>query len=241
MCNRRLELQGVCMASASEVAAAAAATAAAEAAAKSMDYEYDDDEFDMEAEMLRREFREASLLANGEGVSVCGPAAVNPAVLEPSSQTQVDLTVDRRPTASASAAVQPPTHQLQPTAAADHSSGGSSSVDSRVAEMAYAYGNQSEYTAEDVPSKHCGKPFATVKSAAMASSATAVTVNNNNDDEYLVEQRLLGNGADGGGADCTGNRGNSPESPTSNADNNCSQEDRGLAPAPSAATAAVSQ
>jgi len=228
------------MASASEVAAAAAATAEAEAAAKSMDYDYDDDEFDMEAEMLRREFREASLLANGEGVSVCGLAAVNPAVLEPSSQTQVDLTVDCRPTASA--AVQLPPHQLQPAAATDHSSGGSSSVDSRVAEMAYAYGNQSEYTAEDVPSKHCGKPFVFVKSAAMASSATAVTVNNNNDDEYLVEQRLLGNGTDGGGGGCTGNRGNSPESPPSNADNNCSQEDRGLAPAiAAAATAAVSQ
>jgi len=223
------------MASASEVAAAAAA--AAEAAAKSMDYEYDDDEFDMEAEMLRREFREASLLANGDGGSVCGPAAINPAVLEPSSQTQVDLTVDRRPTAST--AVQPPPHQLQP-AAADHSSGGSSSVDSRVAEMAYAYGNQSEYTAEDVPSKHCGKAFAVVKSAAVASSATAVTVNNsnnnNNDDEYLVEQRLLGNGADGGGG-CTGNR-NSTESPPPNTDN-CSPEDCGLAPA--AATATVSQ
>jgi len=239
MCIRRLELQGVCMASASEVAAAAAATAAAEAAAKSMDYEYDDDEFDMEAEMLRREFREASLLANGDGVSVCGPATVNPAVLEPSSQTQVDLTVDRRPTASA--AVQPAPHQLQPAAAADHSSGGSSSVDSRVADMAYAYGNQSEYTAEDVPNKHCGKAFTGVKSAAMASSATAVTVNNNNDDEYLVEQRLLGNGADGGGGGCTGNR-NSPELPPSNADNNCSQEDRGLAPATAAAaTATVSQ
>jgi len=236
MCNYRRVLQGVWAASASEVAAAAAA-AAAEAAAKSMDYEYDDDEFDMEAEMLRREFREASLLANGDGGSVCGPAAVNPAVLEPSSQTQVDLTVDRRPTASV--AVQPPPHQLQP-APADHSSGGSSSVDSRVAEMAYAYGNQSEYTAEDVPSKHCGKAFAVVKSAAMASSATAVTVNNsnnNNDDEYLVEQRLLGNGVDGGGGGCTGN-GNSPESPPSNADN-CSSEDCGLAPA--AATATVSQ
>jgi len=202
-----------------------------------MDYEYDDDEFDMEAEMLRREFREASLLANGDGGSVCGTAAVNPAVLEPSSQTQVDLTVDRRPTASA--VIQPPPHQLQP-AAADHSSGGSSSVDSRVAEMAYAYGNQSEYTAEDVPSKHCGKAFAVVKAAAVASSATAVTVNNsnnnNNDDEYLVEQRLLGNGADGGGG-CTGN-GNSPESPPPNADN-CSPEDCGLARA--AATATVSQ
>ncbi|XP_008180577.1 uncharacterized protein LOC103307633 [Acyrthosiphon pisum] len=227
---------GVCMASASEVAAAtAAAAAAAEAAAKSMDYEYDDDEFDMEAEMLRREFREASLLANGDG----GPATINPAVLEPSSQTQVDLTVDRRPTASV--AVQPPPHQLQPVAA-DHSSGGSSSVDSRVAEMAYAYGNQSEYTAEDVPSKHCGKAFAVVKSAAVASSVTAVTVNNsynnnNNDDEYLVEQRLLGNGADGGGGGCTGN-GNSAESPPPNTDN-CSPEDCGLASA--AATATVSQ
>lgn len=219
------------MASASEVASAAAA-AAAEAAAKSMDYEYDDDEFDMEAEMLRREFREASLLANGDGGSVCCPATVHPAVLEPSSQTQVDLTTDRRPTASA--AVQPPPHQLQP-AAADHSSGGSSSVDSRVAEMAYAYGNQSEYTAEDVPSKHCGKAFAVVKSAPGASSATAVTVNNNNDDEYLVEQRLLGNGANGSG--CTGN-GNSPESLPPNADN-CSPEDRGLAP--TAAIATVSQ
>lgn len=228
---------GVCMASASEVAAATAAAAAADAAAKSMDYEYDDDEFDMEAEMLRREFREASLLANGDGGSVCGPATVNAAVLEPSSQTQVDLTVDRRPTASAAA--QPPPHQLQP-AAADHSSGGSSSVDSRVAEMAYAYGNQSEYTAEDVPSKHCGKAFAVVKSAAVASSATAVTVNNNNDDEYLVEQRLLGNGADGGGdggVGCTGN-GNSPELPPPNADN-CSPDDCGLAP--TAATATVSQ
>jgi len=240
MGNYRRVFQGVCMASASEVAAAAAATAAAEAAAKSMDYEYDDDEFDMEAEMLRREFREASLLANGDGGSVCGPAAVNPAVLELSSQTQVDLTVDRRPTATA--AVQPPPHQLQP-AAADHSSGGSSSVDSRVAEMAYAYGNQSEYTAEDVPSKHCGKAFAVVKTAAVVSSATAVTVNNNNnnnnnnDDEYLVEQRLLGNGVDGGGGGCTGT-GNSPESPAPNADN-CSPEDRGLASA--AATAAVSQ
>lgn len=219
------------MASASEVAAA---TAAAEAASKSMDYEYDDDEFDMEAEILRREFREASLLANGDSGSVCGStAAVNPAVLVPSSQTQVDLTVDRRPTACA--AVQPPPHQLQP-ATADHSSGGSSSVDSRVAEMAYAYGNQSEYTAEDVPSKHCGKPFAVVKSAAAASSATAVTVNNN-DDEYLVEQRLLGNGADDGGGGCTGN-GNLPESPPPKADN-CSPEDCGLAPV--AATATVSQ
>lgn len=153
---------------------------------KSVDYEYDDDdEFDMEAEMLRREFREASLLANGGSTA---------AVLEPTSQTQVDLTADCRPAAAAV----PPPHQLHATAA-DHSSGGSSSADSRVAEMAYAYGNQSEYTAEDGgASKHICKPV--VKSAAVPSFAAAVAANNNNnnDDEYLVEQRLLGNGTDGG-------------------------------------------
>lgn len=220
--------------SAGEVAAATAAAAVAEAAAKSIEYEYDDDEFDMEAEMLRREFREASLLANGGGAA-CVPAtvAVNPAVLEPSSQTQVDLTADRRPTASVAA--QPP-HQLQ---VADHSSGGSSSVDSRVAEMAYAYGNQCEYTVEDVASKHGGKgqSIAAVKSAA---ASTATVNNNNNDEEYLVEQRLLGNGVDGsGGGGHTG--GNGEESPPPNADN-CSPGDRGLATTvATAATAAVSQ
>lgn len=165
-------------------------TAAIGCVDKSVDYEYDDDdEFDMEAEMLRREFREASLLANGDS---CGSPTA--AVLEPSSQTQVDLTADRRP----AAAVVPPPHQLHATAA-DHSSGGSSSADSRVAEMAYAYGNQSEYTAEDGgASKHSCKPV--VKSAAVPSFAAAVAANNNNnnDDEYLVEQRLLGNGTDGG-------------------------------------------
>ncbi|XP_060838682.1 uncharacterized protein LOC132920364 isoform X2 [Rhopalosiphum padi] len=222
---------GVCMASAGEVAAAAAA-AAAEAAAKSIDYEYDDDEFDMEAEMLRREFREASLLANGGGLAA---PVVNPAVLEPSSQTQVDLTADRRPTASAAAQPPPPPHQLQ-LAAADHSSGGSSSVDSRVAEMAYAYGNQSEYTVEDVASKHGGKTIAAVKS--VATSATAAAVNNNNDDEYLVEQRLLGNGVDGGGGGA-GN-GDSSESTPPNAADNCSPGDRGVATT-AAATATVSQ
>lgn len=231
-----MPLQGVCMASsAGEVAAATAAAAVAEAAAKSIDYEYDDDEFDMEAEMLRREFREASLLANGGGAACCpATVAVNPAVLEPSSQTQVDLTADRRPTASVAA--QPPPHQLQ-VAAVDHSSGGSSSVDSRVAEMAYAYGNQCEYTVEDVASKHGGKgqSIAVVKSAAAA--ASTATVNNNNDEEYLVEQRLLGNGVDGGGHA----GGNGDESPPPNADN-CSPGDRGLATiAAGAATAAVSQ
>jgi len=43
---------------------------------------------------------------------------------------------------------------------------------------------------------------------------------------------------DGGGGGCTGN-GNSPKLPPPNADNNCSPEDCGLAPA--AATATVSQ
>uniref|UniRef100_A0A2S2PN71 Uncharacterized protein n=1 Tax=Schizaphis graminum TaxID=13262 RepID=A0A2S2PN71_SCHGA len=224
---------GVCMASAGEVAAAAAA---AEAAAKSIDYEYDDDEFDMEAEMLRREFREASLLANGGGGGgLTAPVVVNPAVLEPSSQTQVDLTADRRPTASAAA--QPPLHQLQ-LAAADHSSGGSSSVDSRVAEIAYAYGNQSEYTVEDVASKHGGKTIAAaVKSAA--ASATAAAVNNNNDDEYLVEQRLLGNGVDGSCGGGGAGDGHSSEPTPPNADN-CSPGDRGVATT-AAAAAAVSQ
>lgn len=168
---------------------AAGETAAVGGTDKSVDYEYDDDdEFDMEAEMLRREFREASLLANGD--SCGGPTA---AVLEPSSQTQVNLTTDCRP----SAAVAPSPHQLQ-TTAADHSSGGSSSADSRVAEMAYAYGNQSEYTAEDGgTSKHNCKTV--VKSAAVPSFAAAMAANNNNnDDEYLVEQRLLGNGSNGG-------------------------------------------
>ncbi|XP_050058781.1 uncharacterized protein LOC114128982 [Aphis gossypii] len=230
---------GVCMASsAGEVAAAATAAAAvAEAEAKSMDYEYDDDEFDMEAEMLRREFREASLLANGGGGgAACGPTtvAVDPAVLEPSSQTQVDLTADRRPTASVA--------QLQ-VAAADHSSGGSSSVDSRVAEMAYAYGNQCEYTVEDVASKHGGKgpSIAVVKSAAAAAStATVNNNNNNNDEEYLVEQRLLGNGVDGGGGGHTDGDGDDLP-PLPNADN-CSPGDRGLATtAAAAATATVSQ
>ncbi|XP_025192711.1 uncharacterized protein LOC112592773 [Melanaphis sacchari] len=231
---------GVCMASAGEVAAAAAA--AAEAATKSMEYEYDDDEFDMEAEMLRREFREASLLANGNSGATCGPAvAVDTAVLEPSSQTQVDLTrgpADR----IRGRALPPPPHQLQ-LAAADHSSGGSSSVDSRVAEMAYAYGNQSEYTVEDVASKHGGKgqTIAAVKSVASSAAAAATIINNNNnnnnDDEYLVEQRLLGNGVDGGGY--AGGDGDSPESRPSNADR-CSPEERGVATT-AAATAAVSQ
>ncbi|XP_025405122.1 putative uncharacterized protein DDB_G0277255 [Sipha flava] len=183
--------------------------AAAEAAGKSADYEYDDDEFDMEAEMLRREFREASLLANGTD---CGATA---AVLEPSSQTQVDLTADRRPTAAV--------NQLQP-AAADHSSGGSSSVDSRAAEAAYAYGNQSEYTTEDAANKH-----KVVVATAAAKSASPVSPtatannnnnnnNNNNDDEYLVEQRMLGNGADA-----------SADMPNGNSI--CSPDGRGLAAA----------
>jgi len=106
-----------------------------------------------------------------------------------------------------------------------------------VAEMAYAYGNQCEYTVEDVASKHGGKgqSIAVVKSAAAA--ASTATVNNNNDEEYLVEQRLLGNGVDGGGHD----GGNGDESPPPNADN-CSPGDRGLATtAAGAATAAVSQ
>lgn len=141
--------------------------------------------------MLRREFREASLLANG----------VPAAVLEPSSQTQVDLTAaaaaaDRRPAVV-------PDHQLQRPAVVDHhSSGGSSSADSRAAETAYAYGNQSEYTAD--VNKHGYKTAAVVvKSAAVSSFASAAAAatttanNNNNDDEYLAEQRLLGNGTDG--------------------------------------------
>lgn len=144
--------------------------------------------------MLRREFREASLLANGCGggdAVACPPASA--AVLEPSCQTQVDLTADCRPTAATIAAVVP-AHQLQRPPAADHSSGGSSSVDSRAAENVYAYrGNQSEYGTEDKRAKSgsgTGGP-AVVKTPAGSN-------NNNNDDEYLVEQRLLGNGADGG-------------------------------------------
>lgn len=197
-------------------------------------YEYDDDEFDMEAEMLRREFREASLLANGNGNNggggCCsrGPVA---AVLEPSSQTQVDLTADRRPTAATAA------HQLQP-AAGDHSSGGSSSVDSRMAEMAYAYGNQSEYAAVDVVNKHCGK--GSKSTASTVANTAAANNNNNNDDEYLVEQRLLGNGTDGTGSlgsvtSSTGaTDGGSPPQPLPD-ENNRSPEERGVAAVTSSA------
>jgi len=177
--------------------ATAAAAVAATAADRPADYEYDDDddnddddEFDVEAEMLRREFREASLLANG--VSCGGPVGS-----EPNGRTRADPTAGRL---------------QQPAAAADHSSGGSSSADSRAAETAYAYGNQCEYTADD-GCKHGYK--AAVKSTA-APSPAAVTNNNNNnnnnhnhnhnhahnhnhnDDEYMAEQRLLGNGADAG-------------------------------------------
>lgn len=178
------------------------------------EYDYDDDEFDMEAEMLRREFREASLLANGGG------CISTTAVLEPSSQTQVDLTTDRRP----SAAAEP--HKLQP-GTADHSSGGSSSADSRVAEMAYAYGNQSEYRAEDNAVKHCstkGNALQTVTAKSISSTAA----NNNNDDEYLIEQRLLGNGTDGRNGAETGTAVTVTESPPKNhVDiNYCSPEDR---------------
>lgn len=218
-----------------------AEAAIAEGSEKS--YEYDDDEFDMEAEMLRREFREASLLANGgDGGGGCcshGPAA---AVLEPSSQTQVDLTADRRPTGAGAAAAVTTAHQLQP-GTGDHSSGGSSSVDSRAAEMAYAYGNQSEYAAVDPVIKHCGKGTAKTMVAVAAAAASSPAVfanNNNNDDEYLVEQRLLGNGTDGTGslgsvASSTGaTDGGSPPQPLPD-EHNRSPEDRVAAVATSAA------
>lgn len=198
--------------------------AAAATADKSLDYEYDDDEFDMEAEMLRREFREASLLANGGGNVVSGPMAAA-AVLEPSSQTQVDLTADRRPTAAAAALAPLPssqTHQqLQQPAAADHSSGDSSSVDSRVVGMAYAYGNQSEYTATDNTAvKHCSG-----KSGGGGVPSITVNSTNNNDDEYLVEQRLLGNGTDGSGG-CVAAGSSSPPLPPPPSNDICSPEDR---------------
>lgn len=216
----------------------AAATAAAAATAsdgrtaddKSLDYDYnDDDEFDMEAEMLRREFREASLLANGGGAG-----GQTTAVLEPSNQTQVDLpaTADRIPVAVAGTAV---SRQLQQSAAADHSSDGSSSVDSRrVVDMAYAYGNQSEYTAE-----HCAKTGGGGGSQTVKPMSTV----NNNDDEYLVEQRLLGHGTEvvvvgGGNAGagteaCTVAAVGSPPlptpQPTSQSSDICSAEDRTVA------------
>lgn len=184
---------------------------------KSLDYEYDDDEFDMEAEMLRREFREASLLANGGGGG--GENVPAAAVLEPTSQTQVDLSADRRPSALPYSS-----QQLQP-AAVDHSSGGSSSIDSRVVgNMAYAYGNQSEYTVEHISKTGVGVGNGGVQNATAKSASTlpSVTSVNNNDDEYLVEQRLLGNGTDGERAA----ESPSPPLPLPPTSDICSQKDR---------------
>lgn len=211
-------VQGVYVA---ETAADEATSAAASNVDKSVaDYEYDDDEFDMEAEMLRREFREASLLANGCGtdaVTATTATTTAAAVLEPSSQTQVDLTADRRLAATAATAPLPQQRHAAATAA-DHSSGGSSSVDSRAAENAYAYrGNQSEYGVAD---KHVKGAAVVVGGKSIGGSAA----NNNNDDEYLVEQRLLGNGADG-----------------SAAANNCSPDAAAVGAPPAATVAAVAQ
>ncbi|XP_050538141.1 uncharacterized protein LOC126903735 [Daktulosphaira vitifoliae] len=146
------------------------ATAAVEAGEqKSMDYEYDDDEFDLEAEMLRREFREASLMANGNGSCL---DSTSTAVIAPSSETEVDPTTR-------------PAGALQPQ---QHSSGGSSSADSRAPERAYAYGNQSEYSTGTI-----GKHKGTAKPITPSDHTDTVIPD---EEEHLAEQRLLGNGVD---------------------------------------------